>query len=808
MKRALSLLCIVTLTLCALGGIILASAADGVTVVVTQFSDYTASWGRDAVQICLDLSADFTDAEQYAYISADFEDYITVNGVLAKERRADPTLYEIHPDYSYPDAVLSVQPDADKSVMILTMQGGGLCFPKPDAVCAITLDAEMPMKDGTLGRDITLVYDPATQTWAEGDAPAFDVPGASDTEPVEPGAPLDASITTATMHDFSEARGFAAGYFFQLDITLSEPFTSEPQWSVFTDAVVPYVELNGVSLKDRYERPDDYHVVTTDAGFYGGQSVVVQNAASNVVTVLIIGGGDGAPDLEAENTLTLKAGFPLENGVLKEDVTIMWDPAKQAWEQVNNGNEGDEGDSTGGVLVLDDQWTRNEQNLITNFYSMYQPEVVYIPEWDNGEDYPYLMYFFGWANNQENAGYPGGDAIFMAHAKALEGPWEVYSYNRKTKEYFWDAKQRPQTWYPIIVCGDVWYDSWHVGDPSVEYIDGTFYMAMSSMGTDEDGIPMHLAGDTDGNACCILGATSTDGIHWTKSAEPLLVWEGERGYNETAEGAKEAWGGGHQRPSILFEDGKWKMWFDWKENQYGYAECEPGVENFMDGSKWTEIYGPDNPYPNAPYNYMVDLDVIKVGDTYYGYADPFIYWYGIYDDALPVYPEIPEDYWAQRQIVEFQSKNGIDWEVTGYFRPDAGYDANQIPQAFFDEKNNRLCIFYATQRGVQHGEWPGAYDWRWDNIRMMYKSLGPVPEPPATEPSTEPPVTDTAAPPPGTATEGPASEGPASEGPTSGEATAGEPSESGCTGTLGLGATVVAATAVADAAYVRRKKED
>ena len=79
------------------------------------------------------------------------------------------------------------------------------------------------------------------------------------------------------------------------------------------------------------------------------------------------------------------------------------------------------------LLGPDSGWVRSESNLITNFYSMYQPEVVYVPEWDDGEGYPYLMWFFAWAYNQENEpqgeypGYPGGDAIFLARAKALVG---------------------------------------------------------------------------------------------------------------------------------------------------------------------------------------------------------------------------------------------------------------------------------------------------------------------------------------------------------------------------------------------------
>ena len=359
-------------------------------------------------------------------------------------------------------------------------------------------------------------------------------------------------------------------------------------------------------------------------------------------------------------------------------------------------------------------WIRDQKNLITNFYSMYQPEAVYVPEWDDGQGYPYLMWFFAWSYNQENdpqgdyPGYPGGDAIFLARAKALEGPWEIYSVNYETGEHFWDAEQKPFYWYPVITCQDVWYDSWHVGDPSVVYKEGVFYMAYSAMGCDEDMIPAHLAGDTDGNASCIMGAVSTDGINWKRSEKPLIIWDKEKGYNEKAN--PQEYMGGHQRPSLMFEDGVWKMWFDYKENQIGYAECSG---DFLTG-EWKEIRGGQQPLLTG-----VDFDVVKIGSVYYAYGDPYIDWYKITDDEIPYYSD-DASRWSQRQIVEYQSLDGISWKATGWFRPDEGYDANQIPQVFLDHKENRVCIFYATQRGKRESSY---YDWRWDNIRMMYRDI-------------------------------------------------------------------------------------
>ena len=364
-------------------------------------------------------------------------------------------------------------------------------------------------------------------------------------------------------------------------------------------------------------------------------------------------------------------------------------------------------------VVLDEKngWHQGP-TVLDGFYSMYQPEVIYVKEQDVSGGYPYRMWFFAWAYTQENdpapgyAGYPGGDAIFTARAKSLDGPWEVYSQNGDG--FFWDAGRRAQLWYPVLTCDDKWYDSWHVGDPSIVLEDGVFYMAYSSMGCDEDGIPYHKPGDSDGNASCIMGAVSTDGIHWTRSERPLIVWDKEKGFNEREN--KKDYYGGHQRPSLMREDGIWKMWYDYRESYIGYAECSG---DFLTGP-WQEKY-----CGRHSLHHSVDFDVIRIGDIYYAWGDPYLCWEGIQDERVPFYPDDPAN-WCGRQIVEYQSRDGFAWQATGYFLPDDGYDAIQIPQAFIDHKRRRVCIFYATQRGKREGD---QYDWRWDTLRYRWKSF-------------------------------------------------------------------------------------
>jgi len=368
-------------------------------------------------------------------------------------------------------------------------------------------------------------------------------------------------------------------------------------------------------------------------------------------------------------------------------------------------------------------WVINEKNVLSGFYSMYQPEVVYA----KGEEYPYKMWFMGWAQNTNNDkqilddgtlynGFPGGDAIFFARSKDLNN-WQVYSKkNNGTGNQYWDISEKVSDWVPVLTCQNVWYDDFHVGDPSVVYQNGVYYMAYSAMGTDKpDNVYNNLWQDA---AYCIMGATSNDGINWVRSKMPLLIWEGEYGIDEniTRSATNDTYFGMYQRPSIMYDDGKWKIWFDYwagynsgNGTSIGYAE---NVGDFLTSTDWNKITTDTKPLLTQ----CVDFDVVKISNVYFGYADPFIGSFKINDPEIK--NESPE--WSMRQIVEFQSYDGLKWTATGYFRPDTGYPANQIPQVFLDHINNRICVFYSTQRGKREG---GGYDWRWDNLRYMYKKI-------------------------------------------------------------------------------------
>ncbi len=73
----------------------------------------------------------------------------------------------------------------------------------------------------------------------------------------------------------------------------------------------------------------------------------------------------------------------------------------------------------------------------------------------------------------------------------------------------WDATLTPGKWKPVLHASDRWYEAWHVGDPSVVFKDGRFFMAYSATSRhfgQRDGYPATMVQ-------CVMGAVSHDGIH-------------------------------------------------------------------------------------------------------------------------------------------------------------------------------------------------------------------------------------------------------------------------------------------------------
>jgi hypothetical protein len=338
-------------------------------------------------------------------------------------------------------------------------------------------------------------------------------------------------------------------------------------------------------------------------------------------------------------------------------------------------------------------WNRDGRNILHGFQNLYNFHVIEEP----GQVYRFKAWFFGWAvedcnrNVKENTGC---DAIFHARARSLEGPWEVYAGGDR-----WDTTMTPALWQPVITAQQTFYDAWHNGDPSVVKVKDRYYMAYSSTGNNRDGKPYGDPADTDGSLLCIMGAVSKDGIRWERSKAPILMHAADVGAKTVPEGDSHLYGSYH-RPSLLYENGRFRLWFDyWTEKgvTMGYAENRG---DFLDAGQWKVIRAGKEPcleeFPNP--------EVVRVGDLLYAYADPSGY------GSHP---------WTSRKIGEAVSKDGLNWVFLGYIETDPDAPAIHVPEALVrkEGRDYRLFLFYACQIG---GE---PYDYRYNRIRVMHRVL-------------------------------------------------------------------------------------
>lgn len=336
---------------------------------------------------------------------------------------------------------------------------------------------------------------------------------------------------------------------------------------------------------------------------------------------------------------------------------------------------------------LSGQWHKSGKDVLRGFTNMYNPHVIYEP----GEEYPYKMWFFGWAADDCNSRFPGCDAIFHARGKDLDR-WEVYSGDGN-----WDSTMTASRWVPVVTADTKTYDCWHNGDPSVVRRNGRYYMAFSSTGYFDSVLNPSAPPAGAQDICCVMGATSSDGIHWTKTRRPILVHAPDLRYKSKS--GVPPMHGIYHRPSLMFDEGKWKCWFDyWTEHGLcmGYAECPS--DSFTDPSAWRFVRAGSNPalveWPNP--------DVIKVGKHYYSYADPNGY---------------SAQMWPSRHIAEAVSDDGINWRVMGHIPPESDTPATHVPEALVLKENGRtkIVLFYGCQIGGD------PYNYRYDRIRYMWR---------------------------------------------------------------------------------------
>lgn len=636
---------------------------------------------------------------------------ITINGVALSDRIAKLPALNIGDCTDLYGQSASVVVLSSSSFRIYYC-GGGVGDLELEGYNTIVLEEGFLAENVALPSPVWLVMNPSANTWST--LPALRV-SVSD--------PNGTGVSSWAGYDYKA-----------IDITCSWPVFTGGYGSSLSTAFTTKIRINGVLLSDRIAKLASLNI--GDCSDLYNQAASANVLSTTTFRLYYCGGGQGDLLADQRNTVEFLSGFPLFTVTASSDlhaamdtVTLRWsdhmpvEPAEMADDEQNHAaaeNSNYTIPSTVALLDGSEGWEQNEVDVLNGFYSLYQPEIIYIP----GEEYPYRMYFMGWALNTCNdyqvlpdssiyQGYPGGDAIFFARSKNMND-WQVYSKTSNgTGSVYWDTTSHVADWVPVITCGTADYDNYHVGDPSIVYQNGIYYMAYSAMGLDT--YNPNESNPYEDSASCIMGAVSVDGLHWTKSASPILIWENEIGNDEnvTRFPPVDTFYGMYQRPSLLFEDGVWKLWYDYwagygtgNGTSIGYAENDG---DFLDG--FTRINGNTTPLINN----FVDIDVVKIGSIYYTYGDPFLYAHGIYDQAIA--NDSPE--WSLRQIVELQSYDGYNWTVTGYFRPDSDAPTNQIPQVFINQETEQVCIFYATQAGMSGG----SYDWHWKNFRYLYRSL-------------------------------------------------------------------------------------
>ncbi len=369
-----------------------------------------------------------------------------------------------------------------------------------------------------------------------------------------------------------------------------------------------------------------------------------------------------------------------------------------------------------GLTLVDEtsQW-QNRTTILKNFLNLYHADVVY----EAGKTYPYSMWFFGWSvggtDPQDvntyricNPGYLGCDSIF--YARSIDGDsWQVYSGR--------DASGNPRflddttagnvsSWVPVISSGTTLTDQFHSGDPSVVSVNGTYYMVYTASGA-------------SGEHANIYGAVSTDGFTWTKSPAPVFIYSDEYSSPDPVNF------GNYARPTLLYENGTFKIWFDYWTTAWGtsmgyaeFASQTPNRDSFLNG-----IFTPIRAGNNPQITDWTNPDVIRVGNTYYSFAvavEPHLTPRGSHTS------DPNGAMWQGQYIVEATSPDGINWNVVGYIDSDSDCGATSLPRAYV--VGNTMYLTYACQRGGTP-----QYDFRFKEIRRMSRpitsSVFPAPAP-------------------------------------------------------------------------------
>jgi hypothetical protein len=369
------------------------------------------------------------------------------------------------------------------------------------------------------------------------------------------------------------------------------------------------------------------------------------------------------------------------------------------------------------LVDLGAQWPPVARTVLGPFHNCYNAKVLGVDD----RAYPYRMWFFGWAAADHNPQPDGrflGDAVFHARGRSLSD-WEVYAGHSPDGRVLWDREGRPALWQAVFENEDipsprdpgVTLVNVANGDPSVVYRNGVYSMAYSAVYFEP-----HAERDPQAlyKIDCVMGAVSHDGITWKRTASPILVWDGEFGtrWDLNAPGRPgqhdsrpAGYHGGYHRPSLLFDRGRWRLWFDYYTPDsflsMGYAENRG---EFADPGQWRVLRNGRQPllqdWPNP--------SVVRIDErTLLCFSDA---------------PGYPAEFGGDgRLLTVAESGDGLNWRVLGHLRPE-GRACSHVPEPFVEriDTGSILHLFYAWKPEAQPGE---PWDFRYKEVRVLSREL-------------------------------------------------------------------------------------
>ncbi len=353
------------------------------------------------------------------------------------------------------------------------------------------------------------------------------------------------------------------------------------------------------------------------------------------------------------------------------------------------------------------EWEKPRPTNLKDFYNLYNPRIVEVP----GSVWRYRMWFFGWATGENNPQPPDGtligDAIYHARARALD-QWEVYAGRDPRGHAVWDRSGDASRWVPVVRSkSECPWTNAAVGDPSVVYHRGRYYMALSAVGFEPhaDVKPQRLYMINS-----VMGATSRNGIDWELTPRPIALWNREMSIrfdlNDPHARPPKGYYGGYHRPSLMLEGNRWKLWFDYYHPEaflaMGYAECSG---EFTRPEHWHVLRSGRHPclmdWPNP--------SVIRVGKRYLAFADA---------------PWYPSPYGGDGRLITMaESIDGLNWNTLGHIRPE-GLASSHVPEAFLrtEPDGDWLYLFYAWKPETRPDT---PWDFRYKAIRYVRKRVAP-----------------------------------------------------------------------------------